>query len=66
MSVVRIESKDGRTRGWQARAHVSPDRYLSRFFADQKHRDSGRAYVLAERAERRLKAEAKRIRAASK
>lgn len=65
MSIQRIESKAGWTKGWQARVYTFPPLYLSEFFADKKNGGSRKARKLAKQAEARLKIEAARVRGSS-
>ena len=60
MSIQRIESADGRTIGWQARAYTQWPRYISQFFADRKHGGKRKARQAAKDAEAALQARARR------
>jgi hypothetical protein len=60
--VVRIQSKDGRTTGWQARAYIGTGpRYVSRLFSDRKHGGEVQAYQLADQERPRLARKARRV-----
>lgn len=61
MSIVRIDIPESHTHGWQARAYVTKKRKLSRFVRDSL-RGKARGWHLALWHERRLKAEARRLR----
>lgn len=54
MSVQRIDSKDKRTAGWQARVYTVAPRYVSRFFADKLHGGKRKAKALAMEAEAQM------------
>lgn len=60
MSVQRITDALGYTVGFQARAHLADNRYLSRYFATGKH-GHRRARVLAQEADPKLQASARRL-----
>lgn len=63
MSIVRIETPDGRTKGWQARAHVAKGLpKLTRLCSDSVHGGKRKARAAAELVETRLKRQAKRRR----
>lgn len=63
MAVVRIETPDGRTKGWQARAHVAKGLpRLTRLFSDGVCGDKRKAHATAEAEEVRLKRQARRLR----
>jgi hypothetical protein len=63
MSIIRIETPDGRTKGWQARATVAKGfGYLSRLCSDGVHGGKRKARAAAELEEARLKRQAKRRR----
>lgn len=59
-SVVRIDSADGRTRGWQACVYVQHPRYVSKLFSDGQHGGQAKAYQAAIEALPSLKRKAKR------
>lgn len=62
MSVVRIDSGDGRTHGWQARAHIAKGHArLTRFFADKACGGQHKALLGALLEETRLKRQARRL-----
>lgn len=61
MSVKRIDSADGRTRGWQACVYTTAPQYLSAFFADRKHGGKRKARELAKGAELALQRKARRL-----
>lgn len=61
MSVQRIE-RGTATRGWQARQYTKWPKYLSEFFADDKHGGKRKAKALAMKADERLKRKARACR----
>jgi len=46
--IVRIESADGRTNGWQARVYTVAPRYVSRLFSDRSCGGQRKAKRLAQ------------------
>lgn len=63
MSIVRIDTPDGRTHGWQARAKIAKGwGYLSRLCSDGVHGGKRKARAAAEVEEARLKRQAARRR----
>lgn len=63
MAIVRIETPDGRTRGWQARAHVAKGHpRLTRLCSDGVCGGKRKAREAAQAEEARLKRQARRLR----
>lgn len=63
MAIIRIDTPDGRTRGWQARAVIAKGHgYLSRLCSDGVHGGKRKAWAAAQIQEVRLKRQAKRRR----
>ncbi len=60
-TIVRIDNPAAHTHGWQARAHVSRNRYVSRFFADGAHGGQRAAKRLAHEAPPELERQAARL-----
>lgn len=60
--IVRIDSADGRTHGWQARAYTEAPRYVSRLFSDRQLGGQRKAYQAAMQALPALKRKAARAR----
>ena len=61
MTVQRIDNPVGHTHGWQARAHVSGSKRLTRFFADDRHGGQLRAQILAKQADEKLQRQAAKL-----
>lgn len=62
MSIQRIETTNGRTKGWQARQYTKAPKYLSAFFADKLHGGKRKAKALALAADEELRSEAEVLR----